>query len=309
MNRLTANSLMVLTAVIWGVGFVAQKVAADHIGPTTFIAARLFLGALVVLPVAVLHWRARQAAVSLKDWAMMAMTGLIMCGASITQQLGVAETTVANTGFLTGLYVPLVPLIELIILRKKPHPIIWPAAALSVLGTTLMSGGGELAFGWGDAQIIVSSVFWAAHIIMVGYCSNRTGLPTVLAVVQYLVCATICSLWAAAFEPAIAAGLVAAWKEIAFIGVLEVGLAYTLQAVVQRHTGAADAAILLSSEVLFTMLSGMIFLGERMSLTQVVGGLAILAAMLAVQLGPLLSPGRFLERVVRRFKGSTAGIL
>jgi drug/metabolite transporter (DMT)-like permease len=290
MTRLTANLLMVLSAVIWGMSFVVQKVASDHISPNAFIAARLFLGALVVLPVAVSHWRARQVAVDLTDWAMMVVTGLIMCGATIAQQFGVQETTVANTGFLTGLYVPLVPLIELFVLRKKPHPIIWPAAALSVLGTILMSGGGSLSFGWGDGLVVLSSVFWAAHIIMVGHCSNRTGLPTVLAVVQYLVCAVICSLWAVAFEPSIAAGLRAAWKEIAFMGILEVGLAYTLQTIVQRHTGAADTAVLLSSEVLFTMLSGMIFLGERMSITQMVGGAAILSAMLAVHFGPFLTP-------------------
>lgn len=108
--------------------------------------------------------------------------------------------------------------------------------------------------------------------------------------VQYLVCAVICSLWAAVFEPGIAAGLQAAWKEIVFIGVLEVGIAYTLQTIVQRYTSAADTAILLSSEVLFTMISGMVFLNERMSMTQAVGGVAILTAMLAVQLGPAFKP-------------------
>jgi len=153
-----------------------------------------------------------------------------------------------------------------------------------------MSGGGSLSFGQGDILVILSSLFWACHIIMVGHCSNRTGLPTVLAVVQYLVCALVCALWAAAFEPGIAAGLQAAWKEIVFIGVLEVGIAYTLQTIVQRHTSPADTAILLSSEVLFTMMSGMIFLGERMTMTQAVGGVAILTAMLAVQLGPTFRP-------------------
>ena len=246
------------------------------------IAARLFLGALVVMPLAIHHWRARQRAISRRDWILMGITGLIMCAASIFQQLGVAQTTVANTGFLTGLYVPLVPLIEWATLSRKPHPIIWPAAALSLLGTTLMSGGGSLSFGQGDILVILSSLFWACHIIMVGHCSNRTGLPTVLAVVQYLVCALVCALWAVAFEPGIAAGLQAAWKEIVFIGVLEVGIAYTLQTIVQRHTSPADTAILLSSEVLFTMMSGMIFLNERMTMTQAVGGVAILTACPAV---------------------------
>lgn len=290
MTRLTANLLMTLSAVIWGTAFVAQKVAADHIAPATFIAARLFLGALVVLPVASVQWRRRQRIVSRGDWAAMAITGLVMCGASISQQFGVAETSVSNTGFLTGLYVPLVPLIELALLRRKVHPVIWPAAALSVLGTALMSGGFSLSLGRGDALIVLSSLFWAVHIILVGHCSNRTGLPTVLAVTQYLVCALVCAGWAVLFEPPVALGLAAAWREILFIGVLEVGLAYTLQSVVQRHTDPADTAILLSSEVIFTGLAGMIFLGERLSLAQAIGGTAILLAMLAVQLAPVLLP-------------------
>lgn len=288
MSRLTANLLILVAAIIWGGAFVAQKAAAPVIGPASFIAARLFLGALVVLPLAVLHWRGRRVVVTGKDWLMMLLTGLMMCAATLIQQVGVGETTVVNTGFLTGLYVPLVPLIELTVLGKRPHAVIWPASALSLLGMFLISGGVSLSLHRGDALIALSSLFWAVHIIMVGYCSRRTGLPLVLALVQYLICAVFCTLWAGVFETSIFDGLTAAWREIVFIGILEVGVAYTLQTVVQRYTAPADTAILLSSEVLFTMLSGMIFLGERMTLLQGLGGAAILCAMLAVQLAPLL---------------------
>jgi len=292
MSSLVASLLLVVTTVIWGVAFVAQKIAAAQIAPATFIAARLLLGAAVVAPLAWMHWRKRPHAVTVKDWVLMACTGLIMCGASVTQQLGVAETTVGNTGFLTGLYVPLVPLIELLILRRRPHPIVWPASLLSLLGTTLMSGGGSLNFSTGDLMVVASAIFWSAHILLVGHCSNRIGLPTVQAVLQYVICAGLCGAWAWSAEPGIVAGLTAAWWEIIFIGVLEVGIAYTLQSVLQRHISPASTAILLSSEVLFTMLSGMIFLGERMSLIQASGAIAILAAMLMVQIGPLLRPLR-----------------
>lgn len=290
MSRLTANLLLVLTAIVWGLAFVVQKVGSDHISSATFIAARLFLGALIVSPIAYLHWRLKPGSLHRRDWGMMAITGLIMCAASMTQQFGVEGTSVANAGFLTGLNVPMVPLIELVILGKKPHPIIWPAAALSLAGTYLMSGSGELSLGTGDAWIILSSLLWALHIIMVGRTSSRTGLPTLLAVVQYLISAALCSVWAWAFEPPVMPGIEAAWMEILFIGVLEVGLAYTLQSVVQRYSSSADTAVILSGEMLFAAVGGMLFLGERMSLLQAVGGAAILCAMLAVQLGPMLTP-------------------
>ncbi|PKU23271.1 DMT family transporter [Telmatospirillum siberiense] len=293
MSRLAANLLLVLTAVVWGLAFVVQKVGSDHISSATFIAARLFLGALVVLPFALIHWRRKREPLRREDWGMMVTTGLVLCAASVTQQFGVEETSVANAGFLTGLNVPMVPLIELLILRKKPHPIIWPAAGLSLVGTYLMSGSGDLSFGKGDAWIVLSSLFWAVHIILIGRTSSRTGLPTLLAVVQYLISAVLCAAWALAFEPPIMPGLQAAWREILFIGVMEVGLAYTLQTIAQRYSNAADAAVILSGEMLFAALGGMLFLGERMSLLQAIGAAAILCGMLAVQLGPMwTSPSR-----------------
>lgn len=291
MSRLTANLLLTLTAVIWGSTFVVQKIGADFVSPAAFTAARLLLGALVVLPFALSHWRASPRALDRRDWGLMVLTGLVMWGASLAQQIGVGQTTVGNAGFLTGLNAPMVPIFELFLFARAPHPVVIPAAFLSLLGTYLMSGG-SLDLTIGDSWIVLSSVFWAMHIILVGHAAKRSGLPTVLAVVQYLISATLCIAWAAAFEPPAWDGLRQAWAEVLYIGVMEVGLAYTLQTITQRHTNAADAAVIFSGEMLFAAIGGILVLGEHMTLVQALGGAAILAAMLAVQLGPIVWPGK-----------------
>ena len=285
MTRLQANLLLLLIAVIWGASFTVQKLSGDHVGALTFSAARFVLGALVVLPVAWMEWR-RVGGVAGRHWPGLVATGLALCGGGILQQVGIGGTSVTNAGFLTGLYVPLVPLIGLVFLKARPHPVVWPAAAACLFGTWLLSGAGAVDLAWGDLWVASSTVFWACHVILVGHMARATGMPTTVALVQFVLAGVVSAVLAAALEPVAVADIRAAWFEIAFVGILSVGLAFTLQGVAQRHANAADAAVILSTETVFSAVGGMLVLGERPGLVTLAGCVVIFAAMLAVQLAP-----------------------
>ena len=295
MTRLQANALLVLTAAIWGTAFVAQKFGMDHAGAFSFSGARFLLGALVIAPIAWHSYRRlKEQGVRLTpgDWLGMIATGAVLCAGGLLQQIGIAATSVTNAGFLTGLYVPLVPIIALAAQRILPHPVVWPAAAASVLGTWFLSGGGSVSTSWGDLLVIVSTVFWAAHVVLVGHMAARTGAPTVLALVQFTVAGLIASVLAFFLETDPVEGVIAAWPAVAYTGILSVGVAFTLQSIAQRYTAAADAAIILSCEVVFAAIGGALVFGDTLTDNQLMGCGIIFAAMLAVQLVPLFLPGR-----------------
>ena len=284
MSRLKANLLLLLVSIIWGSSFVAQKLGAEHVSILTFNAARFGLGALAVSPLAWREWR--RVGMPARFWPGLLLTGVALLCGSLLQQLGVTLTSVTNAGFITGLYVPLVPIIGFLALRHRPHPVIWPAAALSLVGTWFLSGGGGLEFAPGDFWVLISSVFWACHVLLVGRMAIRSGAPTVVAFVQFAFCALVGGGVCLIVDPQPFAGAMDAIPEIAYVGLMSVGLAFTLQSVTQRYTPAADAAIILSGETVFSAVGGVLVMGETFNGVKLAGCAAILVAMLMVQLVP-----------------------
>jgi drug/metabolite transporter (DMT)-like permease len=295
MNRLQANLLLLLAAMIWGSSFVVQQIGTGELGTITFTGARFLVGALLVLPFAAkqylrVHSAERRFIAS--DWLGMLLTGTVLFTAAALQQHGILRTTVTNSGFLTALYVPLVPVIGLLFLRRRVHFSIWPAAICCFLGTYILSGAQHVELVSGDLWVISSTIFWATHVILVGFLASRTRAPIVVAGLQFLVCGIIgIGLGILVESPNLVMFIEAGWG-ILYIGVFSVGMAFTLQVVGQRYTPAADAAIILSSETVFAALGGMIFLGERLSLLQLSGAGLILTSILAVELLPLTRLGR-----------------
>jgi len=291
MSRSLANGLMLLTALIWGTTFVAQQLGMDHVGPLAYTGARFLLGTLFVLPLAIhelRRLRAQGTTLDLDDLLAWSGLGLLLCLGAVLQQIGLKTTSVSNAGFLTALYVPLVPFIAWAVERRRPHIAVWPATIGSLAGTFLLSGGQIDALGAGDFWVISSTLFWAAHVVWVGRVAARKGTPILLAATQFFVCGVLACVATFWLEPVSLSGLRAALPAIAYGGVLSVGIAFTLQVVAQRHTRASDAAILLSSEILFAAVAGAIYFGERLTVMQWSGGLLIFACILAVQLAPLL---------------------
>lgn len=293
MTRFQANGLLAMVTIIWASAFVAQSEGMKSIGPVAFTGVRFLLGALVVLPFAVWEWQRRGAQahppLALRDWTLPVLgLGLLMALGAVLQQIGIVSTTVTNAGFLTALYVPMVPLFSLLLLREPPHWSVWPGAAACLMGAFLLSGAHDLSIGAGDAWVIASALPWALHVLYVGRIANRLHAPFLVACGQFAVVGLLNLGWALAFEAFTFEQVQAAWGPIAYTGVLSVGIAFTVQVLAQRHTAASDAAIILSAETVFAAAFGAWLLGERLNAQGLLGCALILSALLAVQLLPMV---------------------
>jgi drug/metabolite transporter (DMT)-like permease len=261
------------------------------VGPLAYTGTRFLIGALCVLPLALREYGqlcARGIEIRLHDVLAWSGLGALLFLGAIFQQVGVAGTSVSNAGFLTGLYVPMVPLLGWLIDRHKPHFSVWPASIGSLIGTFLLSGGNLQTLNAGDFWIIASTLFWAAHVLYVGRVAAHKGAPIEVALVQFVVCGVLSCIFAAGLETNTLDGLVQGLPAILYAGVLSVAIAFTLQVVAQRHTHATDAAIILSSEIVFAALAAAIVLGERLTAMQWAGGALIFASIVAVQVAPML---------------------
>lgn len=291
MSRVHANLLLILTAMIWGSAFVAQSQGMAHVGPMTFTGVRFLIGALVVAPLMWLEWRRlKRTAQPLQgmDGAKIAgLGGLLLLGAAM-QQIGIVSTTVTNAGFLTALYVPLVPVFGWLLWRHLPHWSAWAGALACLAGAFLLSGAQTLSIGSGDLWVIASTIPWALHVLLIGRVAHRMGAPFLVAGGQFTVCGLLALLWALPFEPISWAGLQAAGWALAYTGILSVGVAFTAQVLAQRYAQATDAAIVLSSETLFAALFGFWLMGDRLTAAGMVGCALIFTSMVGVQLLPML---------------------
>ncbi|WP_163337385.1 DMT family transporter [Desulfopila sp. IMCC35008] len=295
MSRLRANLVLLLAAMIWGSAFVAQQTGTGNLGTISFTGARFLVGGLVVLPFALRQFRRvhpNEYRFQSTDWLLLVLTGSVLFTAACLQQYGILHTTVTNAGFLTALYVPMVPIIGLLLLKRKVHWVVWPASIGCFMGTYIMSGAHDVQLQMGDLWVIGSTLFWAGHVLLVGYIASRTRAPLVVATFQFFVCGLLGLGLGLFIENPSIADFGGALFGIGYVGVFSVGMAFTLQVVGQRYTQAADAAIILSSETIFAALAGFLILGERVTLFQLSGGLLILAGIMAVELVPISPIGK-----------------
>ena len=279
-----ADMLLLLTAAIWGSAFVAQRVGMDHVGPLTFNGIRFALGALVLVPV--IKWRngrgksCKQAFLPLLQGGLIAGTALF-AGATL-QQVGLVHTTAGKAGFITGLYVIIVPIFGLF-LGMRPTLGGWFGAALALVGLYLLSVTESFTLAPGDFWVLSGAVFWALHMIVLSRFSPK--MDTVrLACAQFAVCSFLSLAGATFTETVTVAGLQGAAIPILYGGVLSVGTAYTLQVVAQKDAPAIHAAIILSLEAVFGAVFGWLLLDETMGLRGLAGCGLMLAGMLIAQL-------------------------
>lgn len=291
MTRIQANLLLTLVALIWGSAFVFQSQGMAYVGPMAFTGVRFLLGALVVAPLMAWEWRKLQRANRVLNrfdaLKIVGLGSLLLLGAAM-QQIGITGTSVTNAGFLTALYVPLVPVLGWLLLRHRPHWSTWPAALACVVGAYLLSGAQGLAISPGDIWIIASTLRWAVHVLLIGSVADRMAAPFLVAGGQFAVCGVAALVWGVLFEPLSWGNLQAAALPIAYTGILSVGVAFTGQVVAQRYAHASDAAILLSSETVFAAAFGYALMGDRLSAAGLAGCALIFISMLGVQLLPLL---------------------
>ncbi|MGI9537551.1 MAG: DMT family transporter, partial [Desulfocapsaceae bacterium] len=278
-------------AIIWGSTFVVQQVGTGGLKTMSFTGIRMLVGACFVLPFALRQYRrlARtEQAFDATGWLGVICTGLVLFTAAALQQYGIFHTTVTNAGFLTALYVPLVPIISLLVLRRKIHWSAWPASVLCLGGTYIMSGAQSIDLRVGDLWVIASSLFWACHVILVGTMAVRTRAPLVVACGQFFVCGMCGIILGIVIEQPSLVDLQSGLFGILYAGLLSTGIGFTLQVVAQRYTHEADAAIILSSETVFAAMAGFFFLGERLTTLELAGASMIFIGIIAVQLLPML---------------------
>jgi drug/metabolite transporter (DMT)-like permease len=288
MTRVQANTLLLLAGAIWGAGFIAQSTAMETLGPIWFIGLRFAVATLVAVPFALWEKSHTNGPVRPNDIGGFVLTGLALFAAAAFKQVGLLTTTVTNSGFLTGLYVVFTPILTVLLLRRRPHWVIWPAALLASCGIFLLSGGTFAALTLGDVLTIICAVLWSVQMICVGVFSGRSGRPIALSLIQFSVCAVLGCVAGLLFEPISLEAIRGALPEILYAGFFSSGLAFIFQNVAQRYTTAPQAAIFLSSEALFAALFGVLLLGETISPAGYVGCAIIFVAMLAVELLPAL---------------------
>lgn len=289
-SRLQANGLLLLVAIIWGTAFVAQKDSFDHVGPYTFVAFRFLLSFLLVLPLALREYKKDIAQTIARGTHLKDMLWLCPAFAAgvLLQQIGIGATTVTNAGFLTGLYVLFVPLICLLLYKQKLSPWVFPAAFSSLGGLYLLVGGRLDGFASGDFLVISSALGFAVQVVLVGRIMAGSAAIFTLCTVQYAAVALVAFIGMFLFENPTMAGLAGAFWQIVYAGAISGGIAYTLQVVAQRFTPAPDSAIILSGEALFAAIAGALLMGDRLSLMQYGGCALIAAAILLVELAPML---------------------
>jgi len=287
------DSLLLLTAVIWGLAFVAQRMGMDHVGPYTYNAVRFALGSLSLVPL-ILFMRGRPSRDQARPTSSTGPTparispvlagllaGVILVIGASLQQIGLVSTTAGKAGFITGLYVVLVPLSGLL-WRQRAGWSAWVGAVLSVGGLFLLSVTASFSIEKGDLLVLIGAFFWAAHVQVVGWLSPRTD-PVRLSCVQFAVCSILSAAGAGLTEHVRWEAILAAAGPILYGGLLSVGVAYTLQVVAQRSAPPAHAAILLSLESVFAALGGLVVLGERLPLRGVAGCFIMFAGVLVSQ--------------------------
>jgi drug/metabolite transporter (DMT)-like permease len=284
-----SDLLLMLTAIIWGSAFVAQRVGMSYVGPLTFNGVRFALGTVVLLPF--VRWRNQnQKLSSSREQKVLVQQGLwgggfaglmLFSGATL-QQIGLVYTTAGKAGFITGLYVIIVPLMGLFV-GHWPGWGGWAGACCATIGLYLLSMTESLTFAPGDLWVLLGAFFWAAHVLALSWLSPRVERIK-LACTQYAVCSILSLLGAYFTESITLDGIKGAIIPILYGGVLSVGIAYTLQVVAQRHAPPIHAAIILSLEAVFAALAGWLILGEMLSLRGFIGCVFMFTGMLSALL-------------------------
>ncbi len=282
MKRSQAHSLLLLAAAIWGFSFVGQERAMEHLSPLAFNAVRFAIGGLVLL-----HWAGKIALRRdlLSTLRAGSVLGVILFAGSWLQQAGIqdVDTGAGDAGFITGLYVVLVPILGLAFGRKTTRWI-WVGVVFAFVGLYFLSVRDGLTMSRGDLLVLLGAFCWTFHILLIDK-YTRHHQPLHLAAVQFLVCSALNGVFMVALGESIAwQAATAAWLPILYCGLFATAIGFTLQIVAQEHAHPSTAGILLSGEMIFAAIGGWLLLGERMDARAALGAALMMIGILLAQL-------------------------
>lgn len=283
-----SNLLLLLTAVIWGFAFVAQRAGMEYLGPFTFNTARFTLGSLSLIPLLIINQKRRfekEKLFALKDnnfiYGGLAAGTVLFLGATF-QQGGLVYTDAGKAGFITGFYIILVPILGLFI-GQRTSLFTWLGAMVAIIGLYFLSVDETLEINIGDVLVLIGAFFWTIQILVIGFYSKRID-PFQLAFSQFVVCAAFSFVAALISETIVIQNILLAYLPILYAGLFSVGIAFTIQVVAQREAHPANAAIIMSLEAVFAVLGGWMILNESISLRGLFGCVMMLIGMILSQL-------------------------
>lgn len=286
--------LLVLAALIWGAAFSAQSIAGEHVGAFTFNATRFYIGTLTLLPVIAVADRRRRVAGGGSVQNRRALwVGGVLCGvalflASYLQQRGIEQTTAGKSGFITALYIVLVPLVALVFQKKRAGLAVWVGVALALAGMYLLCIRDGFSVSEGDWYLLACALCFAVQILIVERYSPEADCIR-MSCIQFLVAGILGTIPMLTIERPAFSDILAAWQPIAFVGVFSCGVAYTCQMLGQRRVAAPIASLIMSMESVFAAVFGALLLGETMTGREIAGSVLMFLAILLVQ---LWRPGR-----------------
>ncbi len=301
-TALGSSLLLFLAAFIWGIAFVAQSVGMDYMGPLSFNGGRFLLGSLVLLPLVIYRRKTGKTenignAGNAEDagrgknvgkpgkrdtLAGGICCGLVLCAASLCQQVGIQYTTVGKAGFITALYIVIVPVMG-IFLKKRVSVRIWAGAAIAAFGMYLLCINGRFALSRGDTYVFICAILFSVHILVIDHFSpGADGIE--LSCLQFLTAGVICSVLALIVERPSIGNFIDGIIPLAYAGVLSCGVAYTLQVIGQKRMEPTVASLILSMESVFSVLAGWVILKQALSPKELAGCVLVFGAVILVQL-------------------------
>ena len=285
--KLVSAGMLILTAMIWGFAFVAQRVGAESLGAFYFNGIRFALGAISLFPVILIFEREKIDKAKLKRTVFAAcIGGTVLFIAAALQQFGIEITQSAGkAGFITGLYTVLVPVISFVVYKKKNSIGVWIGAVLAVIGLFLLSVNESFSIGLGDLVLFIGAIFWAVHILVVDRFIGEIS-PLKFASIQFAVCAILNLTCAVMFESFDMEAISTALVPLLYGGLASVGIAYTLQIIAQKNTDPTLAAMVFSLESVFSAIGGALILNEKMSTRGYIGCVLIFGGIIISQLKP-----------------------
>ncbi|UYZ84180.1 DMT family transporter [Entomomonas sp. E2T0] len=283
-----ANILMLITAMIWGSTFLGQNVAMNYMGALTFSGVRFLLGTFALLPIIFFYLRKNKLTL-LQIFSKRTIAGGIVLGIILTiginlQQIGIKYTTITNSGFITGLYVILVPILGLIIGQRTGLGT-WIGAVLAVIGMALLTLTDHLTISFGDLITLISAFAWGLHVLSAGFLVSRYD-PIAVAFMQCLVCSILSLLLAAPLEGLQISFAQPALLAIFFTGIVSVAISFTLQLIAQKDAVPSHAAVILSLEAVFAAICGAIFLDESLTTRGYIGCMFMFVGIIIAQIWP-----------------------
>ncbi|MBN2616715.1 MAG: DMT family transporter [Spirochaetales bacterium] len=287
-KTIQSDLFLLLTSAIWGLAFVAQLKGMEFIGPYLYNGIRFLLGAISLFPLILFIKKKRNkagykmAAISKKKiFLSSSLAGVVLFTGASLQQVGLQYTTAGKAGFITGLYVVLVPLLG-ILLKHRTSFFTWLGALSAVVGLYLISVKKGEGIGYGDLLVLISSLFFAFHVLTIDYFSKRIE-PVLLASLQFIWCGVLSLIVAINMEVIALDSIIKATIPILYGGLGSVGIAYTLQVIAQKNAPPAHASIIMSFESVFAVIGGAIFLSEGMTPRGIVGCVFMFLGMILSQ--------------------------